>query len=269
MNPEQLEAAEIRLQTYKQMLTQYMNKTLENKFKKIKQDNFSPMAETINSFRHKTSKTKEQILLTSFETISQQLKTEKQYHPLYKVVKYNINEKDLNNSLEKLEIPKELKDSIEPNIFFNFVEKIDFSEIKNENFAKLFNSIPEEYNLKDLRYLIDRLRLHEIVMSNQSDQTELKSYKPIITKLKYLSNVLEDYGRKMIVDLCSKNNLSTMTDEKLRATLHYINNYSSKIGYENFEHMNKSLGKLYPEYSKLILDDVAEKINSNPYSFFI
>ena len=226
------------------------------------------MADVIVQYRTLKTQTKEHIIDTSFNRVRHALKLDDNFVPLYNKTPYNLNEfENLQQALMPQNIPLKFKKIFGDNIFIRIAQEVDLNNLSQEDLVKLFNKITYDYNLKDLGYLIDRIRLRQATLgTNHPIQKE--KYNALIAKLEFLSNELHKFGREELIKRCQKD-FSQMNYGQINSALYQINTVSRRLGYESIELMDKDLAKNNPIYSGFNIRNYMKLFKDYPELYFM
>lgn len=259
-----------RLVAAKDNFIDYMEKVRETKLNIVSKFQYRQMADAVTESRLAQARSKEAVLDKSFEKLREILKSDSDLVPLYEIRRYDLSgEKSLSNMLKVHRIPKKVQKNFEPSVFMKTVAEKDLNELSQKDIEGIYIRIQKGYNLKDLRYLIDRVRLHGAVCSADPKlQNDARAYKYMEVKLEYLSNLLNDYGERALLKACDCD-LGKLNDGQKEAKLYYISRESRRLGYENFGIMNEAMLKTSEEYQKLGISKYADYIEENPELFFM
>ena len=269
MDKELIGNAEVRLESKQENILDYMERIKNTKLNIVERFQFGQIADAITESRLSKTRAKESVLDTAFEKIREALNLE-DFVPMFRQSGYDLSEiKSLDTYLKPKNFPKEVMQNFEQNIFTEVLEKTDLTKLSEKELNGIFYKMSYDYNLKDLRYLIDRIRLHEVAASAQKDTEKYaKNYKAMAVKLEYLSNVLNEYGEKELLRFCECD-FGKLNSYQKEAKMVSINKVSRRLGYENFSIMNREMLKTNERYMAMELPKFAEEIESNPELYFI
>lgn len=263
---ERVEMAETRLNMVQQNLIEYMNRVQTTKMNIALKSQFRQMADAIVESIVSQNVSKETILDTTFGKVKRILRLDGDFVPEYGLQRYDLQLKDISQHLKPQNLPEDIVKNVEPNIFLKVAQEEDLRKHTDKDLKKIFFKISSDYNLKDLRYLIDRVRLRQA--ASGGDKKGKAAYDSLILKLKYLSNKLNDFGENQVVEY-SKFDFAKMSEEQRRAKLYYLSTAGRRLGYENFAMLNKSMLKTNEAYRRLPLKDYSNLISSNPDLYFV
>lgn len=261
-----VESSENQLIEMKNFLcTQADNISREQLFASTKRQ-YVKIADLIIESRRRVRQTKENIIDAAFERVSKLLKL-KDFYPNYDKIPSAVDFSRLTpNQLKPTKLPKCIKENSNMNIFLRIIETKDFSKLTDRDLYEFFYSTSYENNLKDLGYLIDRLRLRQVVEKHQNPKKGT-SLDVIIPKLEYLSKQLNDFGKRELLNVLDKD-FDKMGLEKKRASIYYISRVARRLGYENIQQMDAHLLKENAAYKDM---DIRKYINifvNNPDIYF-
>ena len=265
-----LKVVEGRLNSERRNLADYMNRVRDTKLNEVSTSQYAQMADAIRESRISKTRTKELMLDTTFQKVREGLGLGEDFVPGYNLSRYELTSEELSkDNLTRLSIPTDVLEHFEKNLFIETIMKKDLLTLSETELRDLYKRIPGEYNLKDLRYLIDRVRLHGVVSSaNPDTKAQADIYKQMELRLKYLSDKLNDLGEKELLSSC-KYDFENMRDTQRQAKLYYISLNSRRLGYEDFCIMNEDMLNKSEEYRKLEFPNFAKIIESNPERYFI
>ena len=267
---ELISNAEVRLESKHENILDYMERIKNTKLNIVERFQFGQIADAITESRLSKTRTKESVLDTAFEKIREALNLDKDFVPVFRQSRYDLSEiKSLDRYLKPHSIPEKFLKDFEPDNFINILKDEDLSKWTDDDLRKAFWQISRNYNLKDLRYLIDRIRLHEVTAASQKDTEKFASvYKAMEIKLKHLSNVLNEYGEKELLRCCDCD-FGKLNPYQKEAKMISIDKVSRRLGYENFSIMNRELLKTNERYMAMELPKFAEEIESHSELYFV
>lgn len=263
-----VEAGEDKLITMQTALMEQIEEMKFSRLNLVTKNKYRTMAEYIIKARELKNQAKENVINVTFDHIRTLLKLDKDFIPSYFKVPGTENfEKLTAAELKPRLLPLSLRKTFENNIFLDTVQKKDFGNLTYEDIKAIFYSMPYDNNLKDLGFLIDRLRLRQATLKARRPDIK-NSYDVIIPKLEYLSNKLHQFGRNELIEKAASENYNNMNVEKRRASLYYISNISRRLGYESLEKMDIDFAKNSPAYEKLNIREYMKIIKNNPDLYF-
>ena len=241
-----------------------------NKFMKLKKavsGYYNQMAQAVVESRNHQLNTKKQIIDASYAKASQLLGLGDDLTPAYNRLPSLDNYNNLTpQELKPSAVSKELNDVFGGNIYFKRAAAKDFNKITDKDIYNLFYSAYYDNNLDDLKFLIDRLRLRQVIVQSSSAD-DAQGYKVLIAKLEFMLNKMQELGVEEIVKFSSKD-FSKMNMEQKRAALYYVSTASRRMGFNTIEDMDKFMAEKSPEYSKLNIRDYMELFKKNPELYF-
>ncbi len=224
------------------------------------------MADAILESRKRIRKSKENIIDAAYERVSKLLKM-KDLTPTYNMVPNASNFSKLTpEQLKPTKLPKDIKESSFTNIYLRILETKDFSKLTDKDFREIFYSTSYENNLRDLSYLIDRLRLRQVVELSQNPK-KTSSTDIIISKLEYLSKQLQDFGKRELLESISKD-FDAMGMEKKRASIYYASRIARRLGYDSLQEMDSNLLKDNVAYKDMNIRKYINIFVNNPDIYF-
>lgn len=256
------------LNSKKDKTIEMMNTYTDKELTQLVRSYATDMTETIVELRKSRTQAKENFIDNAFERINELLNNNKNLKSTYsKLPSLEDFSKLTPEQLKPQTLPEELTQIVENNIYFETILEKDFNKLDIEDLKTLFYGCPYENNLKDLGYLIDRLRLRQAVEEIENPNNA-EIYQTIIPKLQYLSVKLHEFGEKELVERCSKD-FSNMTPEQKKAALYYVNVVSRQLGYESFLKMDDELVKTNYDYKNSNIRSFMEHFRKNPDIYFI
>jgi len=267
---------------HKELLTRYeeelaeMVSTAKEKMSKIQtqtSDEFrqtycSTISAMISRFRKNNLNSAQTIMKDSFKRIGRMLGCDETFRPLFITGKTskNFNALALNDLRpEKL---SELPDKIitEPYVKY-LLENIDFKELSGNTLKKIFYGMPENFDIKKLDLVTDRIRLQQAVELTRKEK-ENHELKILAGKLEYLSLKLEEYGKTELLSKCDRN-FTGITDEALKAKLYYVHKAAMRLGLYDLDDVDLFLTKNVSGYANTNVKQAVKKARSNPELFYM
>lgn len=257
------------LNNKKEKTIKKMNKYTDDELLHITRAYATQMTDTILEIRTAQTNAKENFINSAFKRVNEIIgNNEEILKPTYS--KLPTLEKFLKLTPEQLKvqkIPEELITTFGNNTYFKAVLEKDFNKLDTKDLEKLFYGSPYENSLKDLGYLIDRLRLRQaIAKAENSESSEI--YNTIIPKLEYLSVKLHELGEKEIIARCSKD-FSNMSLEQKKVALYQVNVVSKHLGYESILKMDDKLVATNYDYKNSNIRSFMELFRKNPDIYFL
>lgn len=268
IEPDLVEEGENRLINAQQFLMKYMTELQESRLDIVTKYQYSRMADAIVQSRLSQTATKETILNATFKKVKKKLALGQDFIPQYNRASYDLTSiENLSGILKPQKIPERIMRKFELNPYLNTVAEKDLNNLSEKELHDIFYRISYDNNLKDLRFLIDRIRLrHAVLTAKQSADANI--YGKIATKLEYMSNKLQEYGKDQLLSYCGKD-FEKMSIEQRKAALYYIGTVSKRIGYESLEIMDKDLLRASSVYKNFNLRDYLKIIKDNPNLYFV
>lgn len=149
----------------------------------------------------------------------------------------------------------------------NLLETTDFSELNKESLKTLFNSMPSDFDTKQMDILTDRIRLQQAINTAQQKPEDLE-LKTISAKLEYLAANLESCGQAEIIARCSRD-FSKMNYQQIHANLYYINSAAKKIGLIGLEDVDKFMIEKCPDYLDSTFKQKVNEFLAHPEHYFM
>ena len=95
-----------------------------------------------------------------------------------------------------------MKEIYNDNNYFLAALEQDFTGLSEADVRKFFYSSSPDNNLRDLGYLIDRLRLRQAILKARNNGKK-SVYDTLIPKLEYFSARLNEFGKRELLIRCS------------------------------------------------------------------
>lgn len=236
--------------------------------RKFTTDSYREMADFILKNRGLRNEAKVQVIENSFEQVRNLLKLSEDFKPSYDKIPTLDNFSKL--TPEDLKPQAKLSDldgHLTYNVYFEALKNMDFNKITKKDLTQIFYSSPYNNNLKDLGFLIDRLRLRKVVSAQETSDNN-KMYDVAIAKLEFLRNKLTSFGKNELIKKCSYD-FENMNVEQRRAKLYYISTVSRRLGFDSFEDMDKYMSKNSSIYNALNIREYIDIIKSAPELYFM
>ena len=258
-----------RLKNIRDNLVEYIGRVFDTHISSTARVQYKQMAEAIVEGRASATQTKELVLETAFEKVRQLLNLGEDFVPMYKTEKYDLSQvKNLSGYLKPQVIGQDILKAFDDDRYIMMGLNADLTKPNKLFLRDMFYGSSKDYNLKDLRYLIDRVRLHGAVAEAAPEtKAQAKVYDKIALKLEYLSNILNDYGKAELMKYC-KCDFSKLNVEQRRARLYYIGNAARRLGFEDFSAMHEYLMKNSDIYKDLDLAKYSKIIEADPEAYF-
>jgi hypothetical protein len=244
-----------------------MNQFTDNETNFYKRFYAKKMATIIRTNRENRNLEKEHILQDAFKKIKDLLQIKEDFSPSYfdklTLEKYS---KLTTDELKPQKLPAEITKLLEHTPYSNTILKKDFNNISDQDLKNLFYRLQSNNSLKDLRYLIDKLRLEKEI--SKAEKSNLSThFDIIIPKLEYLSIKLNELGEKEILNSLSKD-FSRMNKEEKIATLFKVDTISKRLGYSSINSMDEKLYRTNQDYDRLKLEELMLEVKLNPDLYF-
>lgn len=248
-------------------LSAKMEKYTDSKIKNAVNFQSKIMANIITELRDLHVETKKEILTKAFEKMSEIAHLDK-FSPSFKNKITNNNFAKLNEQdLKPLELPEELVNMFEGSVYFDAVRRIDFNTLDKSIVETIFNRAKNIEGVRDIKYMIDRIRLLNAAQKFKGIDNE-KIYNNTIAKLEGLYLKLKAYGEGEFLSQCSQS-FSLMSKEEYRTKIYRLDQISRALGYHTLTQANRNFIRKYPHYSQLPFNKSIELIIEHPEDFFI
>ena len=226
------------------------------------------MAQAITESRKLQNLAKENIINTSFYQAKKLLNLPDDFGPSYlKIPQLSDFDGRLDSiELKPITVPPRLKEIYDDNNYFKLAIENDFTDLSENDMLKIFYSISPDENLKDLGYLIDRLRLRQAILKTKNGDKK-SVYDVIIPKLEYLSARLHEFGNRDLFTRCSVD-FDSMNVTERSDVLRHIYNTASRLGYESIADMASALAKESSNYRTLNIRNYMKIFKDNPDIYF-
>lgn len=249
------------------VVTDFRNLTPELK-SKIMDEAFNSVRKLLNLPETFTPSYSKETTLTNFEKLAQ---GDLEFRDVPKEVEHIYDGKTYcefvkNDTLKPQDLLKELENVFDGNIYWNTVKTADFSELKPEDIKKIFYSASPYNTVKDIGFMIDRIRLSKEIDKSLGKNNE-KVYDNSIAKLEYLSVKLKEVGEKELLEKCSKD-FDTDSLEQRKVLFYYVNSLAKKLGYSDITQMDKHLSETNAEYNKMSIRKYIDIYRENPDIYF-
>ncbi len=222
------------------------------------------MVDAILKVRHNHIDSEEKLMETSFAKVAELLNLQGDFLPLFKK---GLTLKDIKQlSSENLK-PKTLSAGVKSLIPEPFVQKIlektDFTDISRKELLNIYNSIPIDFDIRQLNLVTDRVRLQQAILNSEGKKTD--EYRTIAAKLEFLSANLKDVGTEQLLQKCDKD-FSGLNKEQLKAKMYYVNREARKLGMAYVGEIEKFLTSktVNPNFQTAL-----QTVKSNPEYYFM
>ena len=225
------------------------------------------MTNIITEIRDLLVETKGNIITSSFNKMSEFLNL-KNFKPSYNKTITIKNFKQLTEQeLNPIKLSNELEEMFEGNIYIKAIKDINFNTVSKSKLEQIFAQTKSIGNIRDIKFMIDRIRLLNEAQKSQGINNE-KIYKNTIAKLEYLYVKLKNIGEQEFLTHCNQK-FSTMSKEQFKAKIYAMNKISRALGYHTLTQANRNFIRKYPNYSKTQFKKSAELIYTYPEDFFM
>lgn len=186
------------------------------------------MVQAILKVRRNHINSEEKLMETSFAKVAELLNLQGDFLPLFKK---GLTLKDIKQLPSENLKPKTLsaraKNLIPEPFVQKVLEKTDFTDISRKELQDIYNSIPIDFDIRQLNLVTDRIRLQQAVLNAGGNNTS--EYRTIAAKLEFLSASLKDFGTEQLLQKCDKD-FSGLNKEQLKAKMYYVNKEARKLG---------------------------------------
>lgn len=226
------------------------------------------MAEAIKTSRELISEGKKSTLDSAFSKIKQLLNLPEDFAPVHSQNFGLENFAKLSpEDLKPQNLPDEISDIFKFGPLKNVLETIDFSKINKSQLREIFLRLTPECSIDDIGILIDRIRLQDVIDKSQGKNNE-QLYKPIISKLEFLSNKLADSGKNELIAKVKNTNFENLNEDQKHARFYYIYDIARRLELDSYDKINKFLIQNYPEYTQTSLCRVIHETSLKPDFYF-
>lgn len=262
-----IETSESQLVTTAASYLGQLEKIKLGEVRKAVTDSYNEMAQVIFQNRQLRYEAKKQVVDNAFEQLRFLLKLPEDFQPSYdKIATLGNFAKLTPEELKPQVLPQNLSKLYEHNVFFDAVKMQDFNNVTEDDLTRIFYTSFYNNNLNDLGFLIDRLRLRQVVSAVESPK-DSKAYDVVIAKLEFLQNKLADFGKDELIKKCSKD-FENMNVEQRKAALYYVSTVSRRLGFDSIELMDKYMAKNSPAYQGLNIREYMDVFKSSPDLYF-
>lgn len=266
LHSKKVKQAEANLEQMAESFGRTLDKTVVNTVEQETRAKYLEMSQILTKSRKSKVEAKENLINSAFIEMRKTLGLPEDFAPSYGKIPTADNFKKLSKQdLLPVKLPEFDGRDYSNNYYINVIENTDFSKLKKVDLRRIFYKMPYDENLKDLGFLIDRIRLEK---AGLTDKSKIDVCQNVIAKLEYLSNKLHKSGH---ADLLKKSDIdfAGMSEEKRRASLYNISTVSRRLGYETIEDLFEKLIKNNPKYKDLSIRDYGDIIKSNPELYFL
>lgn len=249
-------------------ISQQMDKTKDTKLHAVVKDQFRKVADVITTSRKLRTETKEMAIDTTFSRISDLLELE-DFTPAYsKIPTLENYEKLTEEQLKAAGLPKAIQTLETNNIYLHAVKTKDFNSLTEEDLYEIFYKSSYNNNLKDLGFLIDRLRVKQEIAKAVGETANADSLNVVIAKLEYLLNRLHTYGSEELIKKAQRD-FHNMNVEQRKAALYYVSTVSRRLGFDTVQGMDKYFAKNNELYNSLNIREYMDIFEKSPELYFI
>lgn len=268
-HPDLVEEAENKLIGTKNCLLGQMDDIRDANVSTVLRNKLQEMVDNIVEVRASRYKTKKLLVNESFSQIRRMLNLPETFVPNYdKNIDLSGFEALTKEQLKPQEIPNHLQKYYGNNLCLSILAKQDFNELTEKDLEKYFYSLSYDSSIKDLKFFIDRLRLHQAVANVTPNSTEEKEALSVtIPKLEYFVDKLEKFGIKELLKHSSKD-FEVMDYSKRRVALAKVNSVARRLGYDTIEQMDKEFSKTNSRYATLNMRNYMDIFRSQPNLYF-
>ncbi|MDE6138223.1 MAG: hypothetical protein K2F57_01990 [Candidatus Gastranaerophilales bacterium] len=262
-----VEEGENHLITMQNALSLQLNNIQKMRLQTAVRYHHGQMAQSITESRRLQHLAKENLINTSFYQVKKLLNLPEDFGPSYVKIP-QISDFDgrlAAMDLKPVNVPPRLREIYDDNYFRAALER-DFTDLSEKDVREIFYSSSPDNNLRDLGYLIDRLRLRQAIFKAKNNDKK-SVYDVLVPKLEYLSARLHEFGKRDLLIRCSAD-FDSMNVPKRRVALEQIYNTASRIGYESIAHMDSVLAKESPNYRTLNIRNYMKIFKDNPDIYF-
>lgn len=262
-----VETSESRLVTTAATLLDQLEMIKLNEIRKAVTDSYREMSGLLFQNRQLRYEAKKQVVDNAFEQLRYLLKLPEDFKPSYgKVATLDNFEKLTAEELKQQTLPKELNNLYEYNVYFDALKSQDFNKVTDDDLTRIFYTAQYNNSLRDLGFLIDRLRLRQFVSSVETPN-DGRAYDIAIAKLEFLQNRLFDFGKDELVKKCSKD-FEHMDVEQRKAALYYVYTVARRMGFDSIELMDKYMTKNSTVYNGLNIREYMDVFKQSPDLYF-
>ncbi len=264
---DMIEQGENNLITMKNTLSSQIDEIQKTRFESAVRYHHGQMAQAITESRRLQYLAKENIINSSYYQVKKILSLPEDFGPSYAKIPQvsDFDDKLTTMELKPITVPPRLKE-IYDDKFFKIALEMDLTDLSEKDVKEIFYNTSPDDNLRDLSYLIDRLRLRQAILKAKNNDKK-SVYDVIIPKLEYLSARLNEFGKRELLVKCSAN-FDSMNTFTRREALSQIFDTASRLGYASITDMDSSLIKESPNYRILNLRNYMKIFRDNPDIYF-
>lgn len=249
-------------------ISKQMDSLTSAKINSTVRESYLHMANMITEARKLRTEAKKNAINVTFEHISSLLKLDN-FKPLYAGIPAKEEISKLTpDQLKPSVIPHGLQEVLSHNIYLQAVKSKDFNNLTKTDLNEIFYRAPYNNSLKDLGFLIDRLRIKQEIAKAASESANVDSYGVLIAKLGYLANRLQEFGTEELINKCQKD-FHKMTVEQRRAALYYVSTVSRRLGFDSIKEMDEYFSRNNEIYMNLNIRDYMDIFAKSPELYFI
>lgn len=265
-NAELIEACENRLAETLDFRCDKADKLIETEIASTKKAMYLKMSGTMIEAKKRILELKMNIIDTTYAKMRQLLGVDDLYPSYNTIPDVSCISKLSSQQLKPTELPSRLDREALNNSYLNAIRSLDFNKLSDENLKHIFYSAGNDNNLQDLAFLIDRLRLRQVV-GEIKNPDNVSNDDVIITKLRYLSARLNDYTKRELLTALGKD-FDGAPMQKKRANVYYINRIAKLMGFNNIREVDKAMLSEFPEYASFNIRKYIKIFDENPDLYF-
>lgn len=168
--------------------------------------------------------------------------------------------------LKPTKLPAKLRKAAPYNIYLKALQSKDFANLTDEDIHEIFYTAHYGNSLQDLGFLIDRLRIRQVVDKAKAPDKP-STYDVIVPKLEYLSKRLHEYGKRELFDVLSKD-FDDMRVELKQSSVYHVMRVAKRLGYESIQEMDAAMMKENAAYPSLSIRKYIQIFKENPDLYF-
>ncbi len=262
-----METSESQLVTTAGVYLEQLERMKLAAIRKAVSDQYQDMTDFVVKIRGLRNESKAQVIENSFAQIRRLKGISDDFKPSYnKIATLDNFEKLTPEELAPQVLPSQLEEIYGNDIFIKFLKEHDFNEVTEDDLRRFFYSTPYNNTVKDLGFLVDRLRIRKVVAEPKPE--EAKIYDNMIAKLEFLSNKLNVYGKDELLKKCSRD-FEHMNVDQRKAALYYVTTVSRRLGFDSVLQMDEYMVKNSPAYRELNIREYMEIFKENPELYFM